>query len=265
MVGEPVVDDRLDDAAPAEGAADEAPAALGLEVAQELRVARVALAAARDLGVDGRVGDLDALGLGDLREHEERLDALLGRRPELLVEVGLGLLHHLEIGLLGDALAGDRAAELVVHHLDLLVDEHLGQLDVALATAYSMILSANSWRARSIAFASSRRWMSVAQRLEVVEVAQLVDEVVVELGQDLLAQLLDVDREVHRLAGQLGLAVVLGERDVELGRARRLQPDEVGLEARDQPLLAEDERHPLRRCRPRTACRRACPTNAMTA
>jgi hypothetical protein len=85
-----------------------------------------------------------------------------------------------------------------------------------------------------------------SQRREVVEVAELVEEVVVELGQDLLAQLLDLDREVHGLAGQLGLCVVVGEGDVELGRLARLQPDEVGLEARDQALLAEDERHPLR-------------------
>ena len=49
------------------------------------------------------------------------------------------------------------------------------------------------------------------------------------------------------LAGQLGLGVVVGEGDVELGRAADLEPEQVGLEARDQALLAEDERHPLGR------------------
>ena len=120
---------RFDDAAAPERAADEAPAALRVEVADELRVARVALAAALDLGLDVGLGDLDPFGLGDLREDEQRLDPLLGAGPELGVEVGLGLVHDLEIGLLGDALAGERGAELVVHHLDLLVDEDVGQLE----------------------------------------------------------------------------------------------------------------------------------------
>ena len=31
----------------------------------------------------------------------------------------------------------------------------------------------------------------------------------------------------------------------KLGLAADLEPDQVGLEARDQPLLAEDQRHPL--------------------
>ena len=69
----------------------------------------------------------------------------------------------------------------------------------------------------------------------------------VQLGQDLLAQLAQLDREVGDLPGQLGLRVVLREGDVELGRAADLEADEVRLEARDQPFLTEDERHPLGR------------------
>ena len=38
------------------------------------------------------------------------------------------------------------------------------------------------------------------------------------------------------------------------------EPEQVRLEARDEALLAEDQRHPLRRARPRTARRRAVPT-----
>ena len=49
------------------------------------------------------------------------------------------------------------------------------------------------------------------------------------------------------LPGQLRLAVVVRERDIELGGVTGLEPDEVGLEPRDQPLLAEDQRHPLGR------------------
>ena len=55
-------------------------------------VAGVALAALRDLGLDVGVGDLDALGVGDLRQHEQRLDPPLGVGPELGVQVVAGLL-----------------------------------------------------------------------------------------------------------------------------------------------------------------------------
>ena len=85
------------------------------------------------------------------------------------------------------------------------------------------------------------------QRVERLEVAEARDEVVVEVGQDLLAQLLELDAEMGRLAGHRRLRVVLRERDVELGRVADLEPDEVRLEARDEALLAEDERHPLGR------------------
>ena len=61
--------------------------ALGVEVLGQPGVAGVALAAPGDLGVDGRVGDLDALRVGDLGQHEQGLDALLGIRPELGVEL----------------------------------------------------------------------------------------------------------------------------------------------------------------------------------
>ena len=85
--GQPVVDELLDDAAAAQGRADVVPAALAVEVLRELLVAGVALAALRDLGVDVRVGDRQALGLGDLAEDEEHPDPLLGVGPEVGVEL----------------------------------------------------------------------------------------------------------------------------------------------------------------------------------
>ena len=48
------------------------------------------------------------------------------------------------------------------------------------------------------------------------------------------------------VAGQGGLRVVVGEGDVEGGRVPGRQPDEMVLEARDEALLADDERHPVR-------------------
>ena len=91
MGGQPGVDQALDRPGPAEGAPDEVAAALGLEVADRLRVAGVAPPGGLDLGVDGLVVDDDPLGIGDLGQDEEGLDPLLGPRPELGVEVGLGL------------------------------------------------------------------------------------------------------------------------------------------------------------------------------
>ena len=198
--GQPVVDQLLDQAAPAQRAADEAPAALRLEVVQQAPVVRVALAALGDLGLDVLVGDLDALLVGDLGQHEQRLDALLGVRAELGVEVGVGLLDDLEVGLLGDALASEARPELVVHHLDLLVDQHLGQLDGGVGDGV-LDDPVGELVARAVEGVALEAVLDVGpQRGEVVEVAELAREVVVEVGQDLLAQLLELDREVRRLA-----------------------------------------------------------------
>ena len=93
--GEPVVDQLLDEAAPAQRAPDEAAAAVRLEVVQQAPVVRVALAALGDLGLDVPRRRLDALLVGDLGQHEQHLDPLLGARPEVGVELGVGLLDAL--------------------------------------------------------------------------------------------------------------------------------------------------------------------------
>ena len=84
-----------------------------------------------------------------------------------------------------------------------------------------MIRSLNSWRARSRALRSSRSRDVGPEGGQVGVVAHRLGERVVGVGQDLLAQLLEVDREVGLLAGQRRLRVVVGERDVELGRLAR--------------------------------------------
>ncbi len=122
-----------------------------------------------------------------------------------------------------------------------------GRSTVALSTAYWMIRSEKPCRARSRALASSRRLDVGAQLVERAELAEAGQEVVVDLGQDLLAELLDGHAEVGDLAGQAGLAVVLREGDVEVDGVVDLGPDEVLLEARDEPLLAQDDGHALGR------------------
>jgi hypothetical protein len=99
-----------------------------------------------------------------------------------------------------------------------------GSSTVAFATAYSMIRSANPC----------------------LEIAEACDEVVVEVGLDLLAELLELGAEVGRLAGETFLGIVVREGDFELGSVADLQPDEVRLEPGDESFLPEDQRHPLR-------------------
>ena len=82
MGGQPVVDELLDDAAPAKRRADVVPAAIAVEVLHQLLVARVALARLRDLRGDVRVRDCRALDLrdpdhwiaGGLRPRSPRLE-----------------------------------------------------------------------------------------------------------------------------------------------------------------------------------------------
>ena len=163
------------------------------------------------------------------------------------MEVGIGLVDGLQIGLLADPLPGERAAELVVHHLDLLVDQDVREVERRVGDRVfdDPIGEAVPCPIERVPL---EPLLDVGpQRLDVGEVAERPDEVLVEVGQDLLAQFAHVDREVGLLAGQLGLGVVVGEGDVELGRPADLEADEIGFEARDEPLLTEDQRHPLGR------------------
>src|SRR5204862_3571829 len=60
-------------------------------------------------------------------------------------------------------------------------------------------------------------------------------------------ELLELDVEVGLLAGERRLGIVIGKRDVEARLLAGLDPEQIGLEARDQTFLAEDQRHPLGR------------------
>ena len=250
MVGvsrQPLVDESLHHAAPAQGAPDERAAALRLEVLLEARVASVALPSLGHLGLDVGVGHREVLGIGDLREDEQGLGPPLGIRPELGVEVVGGLVDRLEIGLLADALARERALELVVHDLDLLVDQHFGQLDGRVGDCV-FDDPVGELVAGAVDGIALEPCLDVGlERVDRLEAPEAGQEVLVEVRQDLLAELLELDAEVGRLAGHLRLRVIVRERDIEFGRVTDLEPDQVGLEARDEALLPEDERHPLGR------------------
>ena len=129
MGGEPLVHELLDQPRPPERAPDVVSATLGLEVLDQLRVVRVARPGPLDFALDVLVGDFDATGLGDLREDHERLHALLGLGPELGVDVCVGLVDDLEVRGFVQALASQRRSQLVVHDLDLLVHQHVRQVD----------------------------------------------------------------------------------------------------------------------------------------
>ena len=78
-----------------------------------------------------------------------------------------------------------------------------------------------------------------AQLVEGVVPACLDREVVVELGQPLLLDLLDVDGEDGVLAGQVLGLVVVGEGDLDLALLAGRDAAQLLLEARDQPAGAE--------------------------
>ena len=80
MVREPLVDQLLHRPRSPDRAPDVAAAAFRLEVADQVLVAGVARTSLIDLGLDQGFGRLDPLGLGDLGDDQQRLDALLGRR-----------------------------------------------------------------------------------------------------------------------------------------------------------------------------------------
>ncbi len=146
-------------------------------------MSRVALATAGDLGLDVRLGHRRRPRLGDLRQHQQHLHALLGLRPELGVEVGLGLVGDLDVGLLGDALPGEARPELVVHDLGFLVDEDLGQLEgrVGDGVVDDLVGELVARLVEGVALEPSPD--VVAKGRQLLEVAELRGEVVVERGQ----------------------------------------------------------------------------------
>ncbi len=150
-----------------------------------------------------------------------------------------------EVGLLGDPLAGEGALHLVVHHLDLLVHENVGDLD---GRVLHRVLDdpVGEAVARAVQGVPLQSLADLgAQGGHVGEVAHRAGEVVVGDGHDLLAQLLQLCAEVDLDAAERLLLVVVGERDVELGRLARPHAEEMLLEAGDEALLADDERHPV--------------------
>ena len=82
----------------------------------------------------------------------------------------------------------------------------------------------------------------VAQLGERVEAASLEGELVVEVGQALLAHLLDRRLEGRLLAGQLLGPVLVREVDFQLAVLARRRPEQLVLEARDEPARAELDR-----------------------
>ena len=143
------------------------------------------------------------------------------------MEVGVGLVDRLQVGLFGDALARDRGPELVVHHLDLLVDQDVGELERRVRDRVfdDPVGELVACPVEGVALESLLDVRS--QRVDVGKVTERPDEILVEIGQDLRAQLAQLDREMGLLAGELGLRVVVREGDVELGRAADLEADEI--------------------------------------
>ena len=132
-----------------------------------------------------------ASACGDRLEHQLPLDDELGLRPHLLLDVLLGLLEHAEVDLHGEALLAHALLELVVEPVRLAVD-HRGRdgerrvLDGLLDGGGAELALRARLGGRLQALAHV-----VAQLVDGLELADVGGEGVVELGDDLLLDLLD--------------------------------------------------------------------------
>ena len=200
--GEPAVDEDLDDAGPAQRAADEVAAALGLEVADRLGVL-VARAGQLDLRLDRRPRGSSIPSASAIFDSTSSTFVRCSARGRNSAWRSASvLLGGLEVRLLADALAGELRAELVVHHLDLLVDQDVGQLDGRVGDGVLDDL-VGELVARPVERVAAEPLVDVGlERGEVRVVAHVLGERVVGVGEDLLAQLLEVHGEVRLLAGE---------------------------------------------------------------
>ena len=238
---QPAIDEQLDDLGPAQRGLQVGAPAGRLEVRDELGVLRAPGAGAIDLGLDGRIAGLDALGVGHRRQDEQDLDPVLGRFAPLGVQLVDGLLDRLQVGGLLDALLGQPHAQLVVHDLDLALDEQLGdghrrvghgELDDALREDVPRpIPSAGCQPARDVV-------------LEVGQIAEAADglgEGIVRIGQVGHPKLAQRDRELDVLAGQRRLAIVGREGQRERPLLVLDHALERLLEARDHAVRSQPE------------------------
>ena len=146
------------------------------------------------------VAHLQVLGLGDGLEHEAALDDVLGLRPELLFDVLRRLLEHAEIDVHGEAALAHVLLELVVQAVGLAVD-HRGR-HVDRGVLHGLVDGGGAELALHACL--GRRLQAgahvSAQLLQRVELAHVGGEGVVQLGDDLLLDLLHRHREGGRLA-----------------------------------------------------------------
>ena len=141
-----------------------------------------------------------------------RSQRALGVGGALLEELLLRLAGDLEVHVALDALV----LEVVEHALQQLAaraprSARSGRSTVACSTAASSTASRNSASARSSSCSLSRVRDVLAQLVERVEARGVGGELVVELRQDLAPDLLDGDRELAVLPGEVLGLVVVGE------------------------------------------------------
>ena len=218
--GQPPVDDRLDDAAAAQRAADERPPALRVEVrGQRGRRRRSARGRGRPRPRRRHRGSRSPSASATFESTSSVLTRFSAFGPEVGVEVVAGLLDGLEVGLLGDALARERARNSSCITSTSWSTSTSGSSTVALATAYSMIRSANSWRARSSALRLEPRLDVGPQRVEVGRSRRAcARKSSSRSGRIFSRSSLRSTAKWAVWPASDGLAVVVGERDVELRR-----------------------------------------------
>ncbi len=208
-------DERVDQCTVAERHAQVAAAAPRGQVLAELGIVVVARQLVRDLGLDLLVAGVDPLLLGDRRQDEQRLDPARRRLAQLGQQLLGRLLGERQVLVHPDPLLGEPRAQLVAHDLDLVGDHHLGQLDRRVGGGEVDDPVAERVARLGLGALLHRVADLGPQLVEGLDVADALRELVGDLGQQLLAQVEQLDLEVGLLALQLLDTVVIGEGDVE--------------------------------------------------
>ena len=194
-----------------------------------------------DLRLELRLLELHLFALHDLFHDETGLDADLSLHFVFGGELLAGHPHITEIVLEFDALHADAAAELVDHVLDFVVDHDLGDVH------FRSVDDALYHRVFVLAVGTVLRLAGepcLDLRLVVGESVAFGDifcELVVERGELLLLDRIDLAGEHGLLALELGRAVVLGESHDDILFLARLHADELILETGDEGARAELE------------------------
>ena len=194
-----------------------------------------------DLGVDVLLGCLDLLGVGHGLQGQADLDLLFGLRHEGSTELLHGLAHILQVVLEGQALLLHTEGKVV----DQLIHPHVvhGLGDLRLHAADDLIHQ--GVLDRQVVLLVQLLLVGLAdgllELLQGVVLGAVLGQLVVQSGQLLVLDLVQLDLEDSGLAGQLIGLILLGEGDVDVELLAGAVTHDLILEAGDEAAAAQGQ------------------------